>query len=229
MNIKIIIQARFSSARLPGKILRDIQGKKILEHALDALEGSDNTPEVILATSDEQSDDVVEEFCHERGTTCYRGSLKNVASRFNNIINEHKLDAFVRICGDSPLILPEVIETAIKYYTELHPDVATNTFKRTYPRGQSVEVVNAEVFCQNFPDFSEERDFEHVTQYFYRNSDKFNIHNFNLDQDLSHLNFCVDTQEDFDKISHIFASLSRAHPEYSLKELCRIYQEQTGQ
>ena len=106
MRIEAIIQARMSSKRLPGKVLEQIQGKSVLQYLLERIGRCLGLQYTIVATSTDNSDDPIEEFCDDFGIECFRGSLENVAERFRDAAKKYKLDAFVRVCSDSPLLDP---------------------------------------------------------------------------------------------------------------------------
>ena len=124
--------------------------------------------------------------------------------RFKKIVLEQKVDSFIRINGDSPLIDPELIDLAVKLYKEETCDLLTNIFPRTFPKGQSVEVISSKPFIK-FEEFKmTEEQKEHVTKYFYDNAKNFTLKNFKSTTNFSDLNFCIDTQNDLKKIETIF-------------------------
>ncbi len=197
MILSGIIQARMSSSRLPGKVLKQTYGTCVLGHLLDRLKNSKNCTRFIVATSVDPTDDPVKNFCESRNVECFRGPLQDVAKRFLETIQAYSLDAFIRINADSPFMDPRVIDEAVDLFRTSGASIVTNTLKRSYPKGQSVEVLNAELFARHYPDMKSADEFEHVTQYFYKRPQQFNIHNFSTPQDCSQINLCVDTLEDF--------------------------------
>lgn len=200
-----IIQSRLSSSRLPGKMLMNIGGKTLLENVFQRVKKSKKISKIIVATSNDPSDDPIKELCASKlNTKCYRGSLSNVADRFRKVIIEENVDEFVRISGDSPLIPPDLIDDFINEFNSTsNIDVFTNTFQRTYPKGFSVEIVSAEAFYTIFDNNLTKDQKEHVTKYFYDNPKEYKILNKKSNIDLSHLNFCVDTFNDLVKIEKI--------------------------
>ena len=142
--IGAIVQARMSSMRLPGKSLRPLCGKPMLQYVLESLAQVDELAETIVATSSDPSDDPIAEFCDQFGSVCFRGSLDHVAERFLQTANARGLSAFVRVSGDSPLLDPRFVARAVDLFVESNADVVTNVFPRTYPPGMSVELVRTE-------------------------------------------------------------------------------------
>lgn len=207
MQVAVVIQARMSSERLPGKVLASLAGKPVLGHVLDRL----SRFQVVVATSTDPSDDPVADFCAERGTLCMRGPLENVAARFAGVVAALGVDAFVRVSGDSPLLDPLLVEEGIALFEKLRPDVATNIFPRTFPKGESVEVVDARTFLAIEPELTDPRDREHVTTFFYAHPDRFRIENFSADDPAPDVNLAVDTPDDLERLD----ALVRALPDVS--------------
>jgi spore coat polysaccharide biosynthesis protein SpsF len=201
----IIVQARYSSVRLPGKILRELLGKPLLAWTLQRLRLSSLCSEVVVATSLDGSDDVTEDFCERFGIRCFRGPLANVAKRLEQVASAFQVSGFVRISGDSPMIDPRLVDQAINEFQLRGSDLVTNVQKRTYPKGQSVEVLNAYNFRGVVESLCDHYDQEHVTSFYYKNSDCFRIFNFESGADLGNLQLSIDTEEDFGIIKQLMA------------------------
>ncbi|OGV50880.1 MAG: hypothetical protein A2X49_05550 [Lentisphaerae bacterium GWF2_52_8] len=228
MSTKIIMQARMSSSRLPGKVLMDIHGRPMLSYLFEGLAKCKAVDGFLVATSLEPSDDPVAEFCKREGVGCFRGDLRNVAQRFLGAIKTEKLDSFVRICADSPLLDYRIIEKGLSAFRKGEFDLVTNVQKRTYPRGMSVEVLDAKIFCGAYREFSEEGDFEHVTKFFYRHPERFRIFNFENEPPLPVVNLSVDTPEDMALVKEIIGRLDKPHWEYTAAELVELRAELAG-
>jgi spore coat polysaccharide biosynthesis protein SpsF (cytidylyltransferase family) len=214
-----IIQARLGSKRLPGKVLMEIQGKPLLRYLIERLRGV--YPVVACPLADApRIMATVGNICRVVGVA---GDENNVHERFKEVINmvDRGGDRFVRICADSPLIDPEVIK-----YVASHDDhtVVTNTQPRSWPAGQCVECFYMLNFLKspNYHRFGKQppmtdEDREHVTPWYYRNNPFLNV--TNPDGDFSHVNMCVDTQEDFDRTAAVISKMTRPHWEYGWREL----------
>ncbi len=225
MNIGVIIQARMGSSRRPGKVLHPIAGQPMLQLLLQRLERCSGLRDVVVATSDTPSDDPVEEFCQQTGVTCRRGSLHNVASRFNDILTEFSWNYFVRLCGDSPLLDQEIVRQAI-YIARPPVDLVTNVKPRTFPRGQSVEVIRTAVFQDAFPEMSLADDLEHVTPYLYRNTEALHVQSFTAKRDYSHIHLAVDTPRHMEIVEGMVSSMKKPHWHYGWEELISLYRQQ---
>ena len=182
MRMLLIVQARYNSSRLPGKVLKNLSGKPMLQWTLERLNNCKRVRRIFVATSEERTDDPIEDFCLSSGWSCFRGNLNDVADRFAQIVHREKIPAFVRISGDSPLMDPEIVDQAIQLYETSECDLVTNILVRTFPKGQSVEVLKADTFLKILPDFDPSEQ-EHVTSYYYKHPEKFRMIGFTGGED----------------------------------------------
>jgi spore coat polysaccharide biosynthesis protein SpsF len=199
----LIIQARMSSIRLPGKVLMNISGQPMLERVYDRVKQSGYVRKVVIATSSHSSDDPIERFCYLRNFSCFRGALDDVAGRFLSVIQREGVEEFIRISADSPLIDPKIIDKAVQEYRNGRYDLVTNVLHRTFPKGQSVELIRSSSFEEMCDDLTDLDDREHVTKAFYRNPSAYEIRNFSAEIPAGKFQLSVDTREDFERISSI--------------------------
>jgi spore coat polysaccharide biosynthesis protein SpsF len=211
-----------SSSRLPGKVLKSIAGRPLLDYLLESLNAPDFGYPFAVVTSTEPSDDAIAQFCSDNQVQCFRGSLEKVAQRFYEAAQHFGWESFVRISGDSPLLDHRLIARAIALFNEADFDLVSNVQERTFPKGQSVEVIRTQTLGNSIPLFTASEDQEHVTRFFYKNPAEFKIYNFRSLHPLSHLNFCVDTHEDFQFIEQLISSLSLPHWQYDVTGLTRM-------
>jgi spore coat polysaccharide biosynthesis protein SpsF len=219
MRIGAIIQARMGSGRLPGKVMASLGGRPLIQYALERAGRCPSLATVAVATSREGMDYPIVDLCRRLGVPCIRGPLEDVAERFRQAAEMLALDAFVRLCADSPLIDPALIERAVGIYLARSPDVVTNLHPRTFPHGQSVEVVARDVFEAAVPRMRRPEHREHVTRYFYDHADRYRIHNLKSTRDYGSLRLAVDTPEDLERLRELVGQFVRPHWEYRLDEL----------
>lgn len=220
--MQIIIQARLNSVRLPRKVLIDVNQKPVLGYLVMSLKCL-NDHEICVATSDQSTDDGIQYFCNENSISCYRGSLEDVSKRMLDATNYHNADAFVRINGDSPLLDPQIVKKAISIYKNGNYDLVTNTFPRSFPVGQSVEVIRTSTFEKAYKKMTSIDHFEHVTKYYYEHPDEFRIKNFKNNRDLSKYRLVIDTPKDLERMKTIIGKMTEPHTKYSMDELIEIY------
>ncbi len=223
LKIVAIVQARMSSQRLPGKVLRPIAGKPLLQWVMECVAASQSLDGILLATSSEPSDDAVEQFAEAHGWVCFRGSLNNVAERFLLAAAFADADAVVRISGDSPLLDYKLIDRAIELFRQGSFDLVTNVKQRTFPSGASVEVFSTAILRRAVAGMESEFDREHVTPWFYRSKDV-RIAEFKHDPDLSGDTLTVDTPADMEAMEQMLSGLDRPHTEYRVEDAVRLRQ-----
>jgi len=177
MNLIAIIQSRMSSERYPGKMLAPFLGKPILYHVVERIRSSKIDLPIILATSNQVTDDPLTLYAKNLGINVVRGDLNDVVGRYKLTLSSFKCDAFFRVCGDSPLLYPLLFDTASNIFEKNNYDLVTNVYPRTFPPGMSIELIRTKTFINNEKNIVKKNDREHLTQFFYRNSKKFKIFN----------------------------------------------------
>ncbi len=227
MKIGAIVQARITSKRLAGKVLQNVNGKPMLQYLLERLSKSQYLSNIVVATSDTTTDNPITKFCLEKGVSCFRGSLTNVAKRFYRLLKKYNFEAFVRISEDSPLLDQRLVDLGIKIFLDNNYDIVTNVLKRTYPKGQSVEIVKSDAFLDAYKEMKEIEDLEHVTKYFYRNKDNYSIYNFESGEELGQIQLSVDTQQDMDNFRQVLSLMDKPHWEYGYKDIIKIFRKVT--
>jgi len=199
--VKIFIQARLSSRRLPGKVLIPFQEKPIILHSITWAAQAIDLSNVVVLTSDRPSDDPLAVYVESLGISVFRGSLDNVFNRFQACLKQFPCQRFVRICADSPLLCPELIELAIAEAEQTDADLVTNVYQRTFPKGQSVEVLKSATFQQIDESQLSLDDREHVTPLYYRQPEAFKIVNMrSLNPQLRQFSCAIDTLEDLQRL-----------------------------
>ena len=128
----IIVQARMSSSRLPGKVMKTVAGQPLLGYLLDRLEKIENKQRVVVATSEDNSDDPINLYCDTRQIECLRGPLNNVAKRIYQALEKTHAKAFVRISADSPLLDPALVEKAQKVFFRKRQKTFSKIFKNRF-------------------------------------------------------------------------------------------------
>ena len=208
MRLVVLVQARYSSRRLPGKVLLPLAGKSLLAHVFDALAQCRAIDGVALATSTDSSDDCLDEFANRNSIPIHRGPLENVFARFLAAARAFRADAVVRISGDSPLIDPVLVDQGAKLFRdEPNVDIVSNVCPRSFPKGQSVEVLGTSALSAAEGAVATPEHREHVTPYFYANLHRYRLRNFAADAPRPELQLSVDTREDFDHCAAILDHL----------------------
>lgn len=190
----IIVQARMLSQRLPGKVLRTLGSRPVLEWVLRAARASE-VGEVVIATSNRPEDDAIARFAAENGTGRVRGSETDVLGRFLAVLESHPSESVVRLTGDCPLLDPSIIRTAVAAFNEADVEYLSTTLPRTLPRGLDVEVMRAEALREAA---STATDFDraHVTSALYRIPGRHRIAGLTFSPPAADLRVTLDVPED---------------------------------
>jgi len=207
MKIVAMVQARMSSTRLPGKVLKFIIGKPIIELLLTRLSQSSELDKIIVVSSKESQNDQLQYVVESLGYQCIRGSEKDVLKRFYMAAKLVDADVVVRITGDCPIVDPALIDRCIQGFNKSQVDYFSNTDPSTFPDGLDIEVMSFSSIERANNETSSEFDREHVTPYI-RNSDSFSKASKQHAEDLSNQRWSVDEPEDLVVVTNIFEYFS---------------------
>ncbi len=224
MKTVIISQARMTSTRLPGKVLKEVSGKPLLAYHIERLKKTKKADAVIVATTVNATDGPIVELCGRLNVTCFRGSEEDVLSRYYHAACEAQADIVVRVTSDCPLIDPVVVDEVIDALTPYGDcDYASNTLVRTYPRGMDTEAFSFAALEQAFKEAAAKPEREHVTPYIYNHPEIFRFKNVLYRQDESRHRWTVDTEDDFALIEKIIKELYPNKPDFSLEDILALF------
>lgn len=220
----IVVLARMDSRRLPGKALVPIAGRPLLGHVLDRARRVESPAVVVVATSARELDDPIARFAEVEGAALYRGSADDVAGRCLGCAGDFGFGRFVRLCGDSPFVPPELVDALLELQAATGADVATNVSPRSYPPGASVEVVRVDALRRALEQTRDPEDREHVTRYFYAHPDRFRIENRSAPEDWAAqgLRLAVDDGPDLERARWIAERLAADARRGTLEEVVEL-------
>jgi spore coat polysaccharide biosynthesis protein SpsF len=222
MTVIAVLQARFSSSRLPGKVLKPILGKPMLALQVERIKRSRLIDRLIVATSDRDDDIAIEMLCADLDVQCFRGSLEDVLDRFYRAVDSISPRHVVRLTGDCPLCDPCLIDSLVEFHVGGGYDYSSNTIIPTYPDGLDVEVFRFECLRVAYEEGIKPSHREHVTPFIYQQPQRFKIGSYRGQSDLSHLRWTVDEQIDFDLIADIYGALYLNNPEFSTEDILSL-------
>ena len=216
-----IVQARTSSTRLPGKVLMPLVGEPMILRQLERMSRAQTLDLIVVATSDDPSDDALALAVADAGYDLVRGSLDDVLGRFIHVIDEYQPDVVVRMTADCPLISPAVIDYVVEAFCTSDADYASNTMVPTYPDGLDVEVVTEAALRQVATESSDIHEREHVTLGLYRRPDRFSILNVSdpTGADHSDLRWTVDSADDLTFVEQVYAHLLPTNPAFEYADV----------
>ena len=230
------IEARMTSSRLPGKVLKEMDGKPVLEILIDRLKRSKYINEIVIATTSNDADDRIEELGKELNVAVFRGSEDDVLGRVVGAVETLKGDIIVEITGDCPLMDPEVMDSVIEEYIENYPeyDYVTNigyveNEVREIPIGMDIRVFTFKdlKYISEITDDPEDR--EHVSLYFFRTGkNKYKLFNIKTPDKWKRnysVRLALDTKEDFQFIEKIYTELNKINKEFGLEDILNFLDE----
>ena len=214
VRVNAVIQARLSSSRLPGKVLRPLGGRSVLSWVIRAARETRNLDAVILATSDDPSDDPVAEEAARCGASVVRGPLDDVLARYLKAVREHPCDAVVRLTADCPLHDPALIAQVVgMWLADPTLDHVSNVVVRRYPRGFDAELVRVPVLAEQ-DRVATGAHREHVTSNIHTQPTVYRCGGVVPGVDNSDLRVTLDTEEDAKLLDGVVAELGDGVPRW---------------
>lgn len=223
--ILAVLQARTSSSRFPGKVLKPLHGKPMILRQLERIERSTTIDRFLVATSDETSDDELARICADAGMEVFRGSLNNVLDRYYQAALLHQPQHVVRLTGDCPLIDPEIIDAIVTYHLDGAFDYTSNTIEPTFPDGLDVEVCTFKALEEAWLKAALPSEKEHVMPFIHKRPNRYKLGSYISETDLSDLRWTVDERQDFELISILYDALYPNSPRFTTKEILRYIEQ----
>jgi len=221
--ILAVLQARLSSTRLPGKVMRPLLGRPMIERQIERLRRAARIDRLVVATSVEASDDPLAAWCAASGVDVFRGPLDDVLARFAAAAEAFgPADPVVRLTADCPLADPGVIDACIDLHLRAGGDYTSNALTRTYPVGLDVEVVTAQALATAAREATDPYEREHVMPFLYRRPQRFRIVQLTQAENLGALRWTVDTPEDFAFVEGVYAALYPARPDFDTADVLAL-------
>lgn len=221
-----IVQARMSSRRLPGKVLKPILGRPMLGLQLDRLKQSTMIDRLIVATSADCSDDEIAAFCAVKRIDCYRGPLDDVLARYEGAARDYDpIDHVVRLTADCPLIDVALIDLVLEHHLCGAFDYSSNTVRVRYPDGLDIEIMKRIALKVAAAEASSPYDREHVTPFLYTQPERFRIGSVEDILDQHHMRWTVDTEDDFRMGEAIFTELLPTNRYFGWMEVLALLAE----
>ena len=218
--IVAILQARMTSSRLPGKVMKPILGMPMIGRHIERLNRCDSLDRIVVATSRDASDDGLAAYCEGLGVRVFRGALDDVLGRFQGAALANGPAAHVvRLTADCPLADPNVIDACVWRHIETGADYTSNTIERSYPDGLDVEVMTAAALRAMNAEAKDPYEREHVTPFLYRHPERFTIAQLVQSAPLGEHRWTVDTPDDFEFVSRVFYMLYPTNPHFGQADI----------
>lgn len=227
MKIVATITARMTSERLPGKVLLPCVGRPMLELLVERVRRSRLIDHVVISTTTNRTDDVVEACARDLGIGCFRGSELDVVGRVVGAMEAAEADIVVQLTGDCPLHDWQVIDQLIRLYQANTFDYVSNTLVRSYPRGLDCQVVSLATLQESLRIAKDAAQHEHVCLSIYENPQRFRLFNLMAPPELCYpgQRWTLDTEDDYRFISTIYEALYERDPAFGSRDILQFLEQ----
>ncbi|UAY51526.1 cytidylyltransferase domain-containing protein [Ferruginibacter albus] len=229
-NIVTIIQTRRSSSRLPDKVTMLLEGKSLFVRQVERVKAAELSGTVVVATTTDTSDDLIEEICQKENIECYRGDMNDLLDRHYQAALKYNADVAIKIPSDCPLIDLKVIDKVISFFLNNMDkyDFVSNLHPATYPDGNDVEIMTMAVLKTAWEKADKQLEREHTTPYIWERPEQFRIGNVEMDGGIDYSmthRFTIDYKEDYLFIKAIFAELFPRNPLFTIEDILKLLDE----
>lgn len=219
MKIVGIIQVRTGSHRLPNKVFCMIGDQPLLWHVVNQAKKSSLINQIVIATTNNPNDDIIEQWSIKNNLCVVRGSESDVIKRFIVASEITGADIIVRITADDPFKDPAITDLCIKTFLESTSDIVCNNFPPTFPEGLDVEVFS-HIFLKRLDnDTISPSDREHVTIHVYENPELYSIVNVFNNDNVSNIRLTVDTKKDLELADIIYKEMNLYNHDFSFNDI----------
>ena len=210
------------STRLPGKCMKPIIGKPLLHYQINQVQKVRLVDTIIVATTNNRKDDVINNFCKREKIYCFRGSEENVLKRYFDSATFFRADIVIRLTSDCPLIDPKIIKKTIEKFLSNKYDYVSTTCPvqgATYSDGMDVEIFSYLNLFKAYKLCKSKIEKEHVTHFFLNRPKQFRLFRLDLHKSYRNYRLTVDYMEDFILIKKILLFLLRKNIEINFKNI----------
>lgn len=222
------LQARMSSRRLPGKVMKSVNGQPMIYWQIRRILESKKLDSLVVVTSKDTSDDILVDFLESKTINVFRGSLNNVFSRFIDAAEIYSHDALVRLTADCPLVMPQILDQMIDQFYSLKCDYLSNTLEPSFPDGLDIEILRSGTLKKLDKYKLDQSELEHVTKGIYSRPKEFKISNFPNKHDQSNLRWTVDYEEDIDFVKLIYGAFVGRETIFTYEEVLQYLDDNPG-
>jgi len=219
-----IIQTRMASTRLPGKVLMPISGKPMLQWVVERISASVEIDDIVIASTRNPLDDAIADAAKKIGVACFRGSEEDVLLRYLEAARQFNAEFIVRICSDSPLVDPELIDETILTFKRAQPGIefCCNHIPQQYPLGLDTQIFSLSALERANQLASKAYERSHVTIYMYEHLDQFEVHNVVPNLAFGEHRWTVDTPEDLEFVRQVYAHLIEEKPNFTWHDILSL-------
>lgn len=225
MTVVVVVQARLGSTRLPGKVLRPLGGRSMLERMLERLSVARVPDAIVVATTTDSADDAIDAAAARAGVACFRGHPSDLLDRHHQVARATRADVLVKVPSDCPLIDPGVVDRVVLAHLDApgRIDYTSNLHPESYPDGCDVEAFSYDALYAAWREAERPYEREHTTPFFWDQPERFVLRNVGWEtgRDLSRSHrIVVDYEEDYAVVRAVFDALwTPSRPVFSVGEI----------
>lgn len=229
-RVVTIVQARTGSSRLPDKVLRPLLNKPLLVRMVERVQAARLVGTVVVATTTNHVDDVIEMICRWEGVACFRGHPSDLLDRHYQAARQFPADIVVKIPSDCPLIDPAIIDRVIGAYLAKPDayDYVSNLHPATYPDGNDVEVMRMSALAAAWREANQDFEREHTTPFLWEAPKRFRLGNVAWETGqnyaMSH-RWTIDYEADYQFINAVYTALYPQNPNFGLNDILALLHE----
>jgi spore coat polysaccharide biosynthesis protein SpsF len=218
--ILAILQARLNSTRLPGKVLLPLAGAPMILRQVERVRRATAIDQLLVATSDQPSDDPLAMILRSAGVEVFRGPLDDVLARFIGALDAWPADHVVRLTGDCPLIDPELIDATVALHLEAGADYTQNRLvDKGFPKGQDVEVITAAALRRAAETATTPQEHEHVTWGVWNQPERYRVARLEPPVDEGMVRWTVDRPDDYAFVVEVYDALYPGDPAFTSDDI----------
>jgi spore coat polysaccharide biosynthesis protein SpsF len=215
----VVLQARMSSTRLPGKVMSQINGHPMIYWEISRISKAKLVNKIVVAISDQKSDDILADYLDSIHQDYIRGSLDNVLSRYVKAEENYNPSAIIRLTADCPLVMPELIDQYLEIFYKNDFEYLSNTLELSYPDGLDIEIIAPGIFKKLLVSSLSKEEQEHVTLGIYSRKDKFRTYNVSNNANISEFRWTVDTSDDLAFVKSVYAHFESKEIDFTFKDV----------
>ena len=209
-----------SSTRLPGKVLKPLAGAPMVLRQIERVRRSRRIDRLVVATSDQPSDDPLVAVLETAGVEAFRGPLDDVLARFLRALTAFPAEQVVRLTADCPLIDPELIDATIALHLARGADYSQNRLVAAgFPKGQDVEVITAQALRRAGAEAASPEEHEHVTWGVWNHPERYRIARLEPPVDEGDIRWTVDRPDDLEFVRAVYDALYPQNPAFTSDDI----------
>jgi spore coat polysaccharide biosynthesis protein SpsF len=205
--------------------MTQINGHPMIYWEISRISKAKLVNKIVVAISDQSSDDILADYLDSIHQEYIRGSLDNVLSRYVKAEEIYNPSAIIRLTADCPLVMPELIDQYLEIFHKEDFEYLSNTIELSYPDGLDIEIIAPGIFKKLLEFSLSKEEKEHVTLGIYSRKDKFRTYNVSNKTNISQFRWTVDTSDDLAFVKSIYAHFESKEMNFIFEDVLKLVKE----